>query len=467
MKRYFTFISLFCVCFCLYAQNLIVKSINLRPQDARAASLARTDKNGKKCAIVRVGVVGVDDLVFPDAVGNVEHSFSEYVVYVSEGLKTLQYNNKAGKRLGSVVFDDYDIEINSLASYDVIFESENHLRSAIFSLYPKDARLIFNGKRVDVNEDGMAMINMPVGDYSYQISANGFESQSGTVSLIEDNISTLTNVNLQEILYPVKIQVNTEDATVFIDDVPYVKNALNNLQLSGGKHSVRVTATYFEDDERTIDVKNGMDPISFVLKANKQEIVKHSEERSRTKVNIRNAFYVMGGVEYFLPEKDIDTHLVGPKLDISYVAHFGGIFAFRTGLGVSLLFTSYSNDFGGKELLQDSLMHIGADIPLQVGLSIPFGKYNRHLFSVFAGGYARGLFLIKGKDEAEEYRKILSDDHFELEKNNYDFGLRASFKLDISQFTIGADITKSLNGFGYSGAVILGIKFYTTEKKKQ
>ena len=132
----------------------------------------------------------------------------------------------------------------------------------------------------------------------------------------------------------------------------------------------------------------------------------------------------------------------------------------REGIGVSLLTPSYSDDFEGKKLLKDSLKHIAVDIPIQLGISIPFGKYNRHLFSVFAGGYGRGLYLLSGKEEAELYRKKLSDDHFELKDQCYDWGVRASLKLDISKFTIGADISKSLNGYGYFGSVTLGFKLY-------
>ena len=68
------------VCATNFAQELTVKSVNLRPQDARARTNPRDDANGKKCAIIRVGVVGVEDLDFPDAVGKVERLQSEYVI---------------------------------------------------------------------------------------------------------------------------------------------------------------------------------------------------------------------------------------------------------------------------------------------------------------------------------------------------------------------------------------------------
>ena len=121
MKKFLLIFWMICAFASTYAQQLTVKSVNLRPQDARARTNPRNDTNGQKCAIIRVGVVGVEDLFFPDAVGNVERSLSEYVVYVPAGLKTFKYNNNVGKELGTIIFDDYGLEINTKTSYDVIF----------------------------------------------------------------------------------------------------------------------------------------------------------------------------------------------------------------------------------------------------------------------------------------------------------------------------------------------------------
>lgn len=393
MKRLFLLFMMICVYSAIYAQNLTVKSVNLRPQDARAASQPREDKGGKKCAIIRVGVVGVDDLVFPDAVGNVERALSEYIVYVPDGLKTLQYENKSGERLGAIVFDDYDLEINSLKSYDVIFESENHLRSAIFSVQPKQAQLLFDGKNVDVDADGIAMVNRPVGEYSYQITANGFESQSGTITLTEDEISTVTDVVLQEILYPVTINVFPEDATVFIDNVPYTKEARKDLQLSSGKHSLRITAANYEDTELTIDVNANLTPINCTLKETKQEVIVHKEERTRTKVNIRNAFYITvgaglsGGIDWsdMLDNVSEDQSTYYYNIELSAVQHFAGLFALREGIS------------GG--IYNDEERWTTFKIPLQVGVSFPLGAYNQNLFSIFGGWY---LGFFSGEDDDSE-----------------------------------------------------------------
>ena len=68
MKRLVFFLIAVCASIMALAQQLTVKSVNLRPQDARARTNPRDDAKGQKCAIIRVGVVGVENLVFPDAV---------------------------------------------------------------------------------------------------------------------------------------------------------------------------------------------------------------------------------------------------------------------------------------------------------------------------------------------------------------------------------------------------------------
>ena len=445
MKRLFIFLLMICVYFVSYAQQLIVKSVNLRPQDARARTNPRDDANGKKCAIIRVGVVGIDDLVFPDAIGNVERSLSEYIVYVPDGLKLLRYKNKTGKNLGSINFEDYGLEINSLASYDVIFESTDRLRSAIFSIQPVNATLTFDGKNYDVNSDGIVMINKPVGDYSYTIMAEGYLGQSGTVTLTEDNISTVTNIILEQQLYPVTIKVFPEESTVFIDNVPYTKDALTNLKLPEGKHELRITAVNYQDEERTIKVTPSMSTESFVLKESKHEIVKHKGERTRTSSSIRSAaFYSLTGELY--DKNKYNGFNYGGKFGISFMHPIGGGFSFKWGYEFGFMFLDKDLKFKLNEELNDSTSSTTLnEFPLQFGYCIPFGKYNRHLFSVLVGGYYRLTWLrtneIIGYDSKNKENKY---SHFSV----HDSGLRLTAMLDFRKIGIVGELSNSLNGHG-------------------
>ncbi|WP_027455028.1 PEGA domain-containing protein [Xylanibacter brevis] len=471
MKKKILIFLMICASLSTYAQQLTVKSVNLRPQDARARTNPRDDAKGKKCAIIRVGVVGVENLVFPDAVGNVERSLSEYVVYVPDGLKSLNYKNKSGQEQGSINFDDYGLEINSLASYDVVFESEDRLRSAIFSIQPANATLAFDGKKVDVNKDGIAMINKPVGEYSYMVMADGYLGQSGTVTLTEDDISTVTDIILEQQLYPVTINVFPQESTVFIDNVPYSNELLSNLKLSEGKHSVRVTASNYQDDERSITVKSSMDPVYVVLKEAKHEVIKHKEERSRTNISIRNAFYITGGFA-FTSASNVGNLFDGKNafdfgLEFSAVQHFGGIFALREGASIGAIKSNKNESYidFAYDIESDSLKWMWrVDVPLQFGVSLPFGSYNKHLFSIFGGGYARYI----GLTDISESEYKFPDGYAkrgDVDDYIFDYGIRLSAKLDFSSFTIGADFSQSLNDLGFSAGVNVGVKLYSLGKK--
>ena len=460
----------------IYAQQLTVKSVNLRPQDARARTNPRDDAKGKKCAIIRVGVVGVENLVFPDAVGNVERSQSEYVVYVPDGLKSLNYKNKSGQNEGSINFDDYGLEINSLASYDVVFESEDRLRSAIFSIQPANATLTFDGKKVDVNKDGIAMINKPVGEYSYMVMADGYLGQSGTVTLTEDDISTVTDIILEQQLYPVTINVFPQESTVFIDNVPYTKDALSDLKLPGGKHELRVTAPNYQEEESTLTVKHSLTPVYISLKEAKTQYKIHEEEQTKTNISIRNAFYITGHFSFagaanfgkiFDSENALDF-----GIELSAVQHFGGMLGIREGISFFLMQPRGNEKYFEIAAYKDSLQWLTHfDFPLQIGFSVPFGAYNRHLFSVFGGGYGRWLWNQDDhswavRELTEEEKKKVNKDRDEIE-NYFDYGIRVSSKLDIGHFTLGLDFDYSLHKMGFSAGANIGFKLYTLKKKKR
>ncbi|MBR0116790.1 MAG: PEGA domain-containing protein [Prevotella sp.] len=452
-----------------YAQQLNVKSVSLRHNDARARTNPRDDAKGNKCAIIRVGIVGVDDLEFPDAVGDVEHSMSEYIVYVPSGLKKLKYKNKTGQYQGSIDFDDYGLEVNPLTSYDVIFETDNHLRAAIFSIIPANAKLTFNYQKVKVDKDGIAIVNVPPGNYSFSVEADGYQTFTDMVSLTEDDISTTTSVNLEQKKHRLTIEVYPFDAGVFIDNEP---SSAGMVELSEGKHTIRVTAPKFEDKERTIMVDHDMKE-SFSLEEVKPEVVKHKEERTRTSISVRGANYLNVGFAMLgipsIDELSKKENAWDFNLEYTRVYHFAGIMGVRFGLGGGLIKSNKNEKYIeiAYDMEIDSLLWIfHVDIPLQLGVSLPFGKYNQHMLNVYGGGYGRYLsnvgiredYLAPDDDLVKNFKE---DDKKEA---GYDYGIRVNASIDIGHFTVGAELNQSLNDFGFSAGVNIGWKIYRKKK---
>lgn len=456
-------ILLFVVCAVVMnisAQKVSIKSVRHLDTDTWGLRNNRVDSNGKNCAVIRVGVVGVKDMAFSDAVGSVERSGSEYIVYVPETVKTLKYSYNDGKITGAIDFSKYP-EVSPLVqghSYAVVFETENHIRAAVFSVTTQTltgdvipvqaANLTFDGVKVPLDKDGMAIIEKPIGNYKYSILANGYESQSGTVKLIEDDISTTTDIALEAKSYPFAITCTPPNASLFIDDVAQGQlDQISDLTITEGNHNIRLVAVGYDDYIQPLDAKGDVN-LNINMLQKKQEVVKFTDERTRTRVNVRPGYYLTLGGNYFDKEKYLAQQW-GFNLSFAAMQHFGGIFAIREGIG-------YGISFLDKELMKEAYESVPKDtttnyleMPLQVGVSIPFGSYNKNLFSIMGGGYGKYMWT-----------KVSQSSDGKTSKDEWDYGLRLSAILDIKHFTISADASTSLNGLGLYFGLNLGFKFY-------
>ena len=432
----------------VYAQNISLKSVSLKQSDLLASTNPRTDSNGNTCAIVKVDVIGIKDLLFADAVGSVAYNLGEYVVYVPEGINKLKYRNASGSISGEVVFDDYGLDIETKRVYNVVFESESHIRAAIFSVQPQNAKLIFDGEEVSLDENGLVAIEKPIGEYSYSIHAKGYETQNGIVNLSEDDLFATTNIVLKQKMYPLVITSTPTDASLFIDNVPYGKlNEINNLNLPEGEHTIRLTAIGYENFEQSINMDGHSASINASLIQMKEKIVKHNEERTRTSVNIRNGIYTSIGGELFDKNKH-EGHDWGAKLDFSFIQHFAAIFAMREAIGGGIMNRSKSwmkKNVG--EQVDSVRLSWFIEVPLQFGVSIPFGQYNNYLISAFGGGYGKALFT-SYRDESNKNK----------EETIWDFGIRLTAQVDIKKIVLGGELSNSLKGYGLYYGIRLGIK---------
>jgi hypothetical protein len=437
------------MCACLTtvsAQKIKVKSVSLRQTDLRASTQPRTDANGKICAIVRVAVVGVSDLKFPDAVGSVDYSLGEYIVYVPVGLEKLRYYNTKKTINGSITFDDYDLEVMTKRVYSVVFESDSHLRAAIFAVQPATAQLTFNGAAVKLDEAGMAIVEKPVGEYSYEVKADGYVSRQGRVKLTDQEITTTTNVLLEQVRHALNINCTPSNANLFIDNTDYgTLDKAGDLQLPDGEHIIRLTAKGYNEYEQAITVAGQPVALNVAMQQMEERIVKHTDERTRTHVNIRPGYYLGIGGELYDKSQYLG-HDWGLRFSFHAMQHTAGIFAIREGIAGGIMNPTNGTAPKFYENLADSAKTWFLEIPLQVGVSIPFGAFNQHLFSILGGAYGKMLMTDVWKTEKDDngYETVTSD---KTSKTKFDYGLRGSIILDISSFSIAAEASLSLAKF--------------------
>ena len=454
MRKIF-FLILFFTAVIVSAQDIVVNRMETL-QSTKAQSEARKDKNGKKCAIVLVDVVGKDKLNFKEAFGEVKYLLNEYTVYLTEGTKQLSITD--GKNKIVAIFDDFDITIESGVTYKLILETSNKLRSACFYIKPKDAVLKFNNQKMEKNDDGIYVINDKIGKYDYTITANGFKEVSGQVELTEGELVVTKDIELEEKKYPVQITCSHPQANLFIDDIPFgTVESQSNLMLTEGKHNIRITNKECKDYESNYAVKaDDVNTLNVSLSQYKNKYIYHRYERTKSTGNYRPHYDLNVSGGYFLDEKSTMW-----KANVEFHQYYG-IIAFKEGLGAGVLDPS---DNQRKELddykdvaKSDNNVVFVMDVPLQAGIAIPLSRYNTSSMAFLAGGYGAYYYIGHSSENMEDKKAVST--------NSFDFGLRANVQFYINKFTLGVEWNNSLSKYklGSSIGVSLGYRFYIHNK---
>lgn len=459
MKRFVAlFVLMLSICQA-WALQVTVKSFQLRPSDLAARENVRTDAKGTDCAMIRVQVVGINDLQFEEAVGKTNYGHGEYMVYVPQGLKTLTFSSKEKDIRQTVDIDKFGIDVESRKAYLLQLETDSRLRSAVFVVSPTTAVLKIDNDVLALDSTGEGDVTLHIGTYKYSVEAKGYKPQNGTIELTDDKISTMTYVNLDPITFPVKINCGTDSASVFVDNVAYgittPENMTMTLQLPNGKHNLRIIKPRYKEIEDNFKVDNSELTLDKLLKQRHLKTVRHTEERSHTSVNLRNCWYFMIGGDKFDKDKN-DGYSYGGHLSFLFLNHFWGIAALNWGLNFGLDGMSKKSRQAYNATVDDD-EHIGDvgmffDVPLQLGLSFPFGKYNRHLVSFLGGGYGKYSFnLGKGDNNSSDEGGM---------PDYWDYGLRGTFRIDFSEFSFDSNISQSLNKKGLFFSINIGYKIY-------
>lgn len=468
MKIHLRICIILWACMCVgisQAQTYTVKSVNLLNNDLYARKNVRNDKAGNACAVIRLNIVGIEDLQFPDAVGDIKYSLGEYIVYVSENLSTLKFYNKEKSIEEEIKFEDWGFDaIEKLRVYRIVLDSDSKYRVAIFSIYPQSAKLKFSGKEVILDDMGMATIEGRIGEYPYEVSAEGYKSNSGQLTLHEDNISTISNIILQPQEYSLSLNCNISEALLYIDNVSLGKvNQTHDYYLQEGNHVIRLVAPKYKNYEKQICI-NEDTQLDVKMTQLQQKVVKYRKERTRTKVNIRNAHYIRWRLETKGLDYNKDNHYgYGDKIKVEYLHcnHFLGIGELCKGIGFGLMANGLDENESGESTFNNVGLFL--DVPLQIGVGFPFGRYNKHFFSALIGGYASAYGFETNEfpnTDDISYSNIETSVSDKYTDYDYDYGLRTTIRLDISNWSIGFNLSKSINNGDVIFGVAIGRKLY-------
>ena len=190
MKRILFLLFGLMLCLSTFAQELKVKSFSFAATDISAQTQPRKDLNDEPCALVKVQFVG--DIL--DVEGNVIKPLvkkgNETWAYMTHGSQQMKVLTKDYLPI-MVDFSNYGIsQVEKNKAYVLVLtkpvgSAESALQqdqSLIIRYTPSTATVLVDNKMVRGN-NGVAKTILPVGQHSFVVFCDGYESEEGTVKL--------------------------------------------------------------------------------------------------------------------------------------------------------------------------------------------------------------------------------------------------------------------------------------------
>ena len=177
------------------AQELTVKSFKLASSDLTALTQPRKDLNNHNCALIKIGL-GLQGVQFEGSIiGNVENKTGEYWVYMPQGNRMLKVKH-ANYAPVMVNFADYGVEkLESNRTYELVVTASGGVQAEqkqklTIRYTPSSATVLVDNKMVK-GKNGVAQTTLPVGQHSFIVFCDGYDSEEGTVKLKASTPSNL------------------------------------------------------------------------------------------------------------------------------------------------------------------------------------------------------------------------------------------------------------------------------------
>lgn len=176
-------------------QELAVKSFAFVQSDLSAQTQPRKDLNNKNCALVKVGI-GLQGVQFEgNVVGKVVNKIGEYWVYMPRGSRMLKVKHPNYSPI-MVTFPNYGVEkLESNRTYQLTMNAsntrQNTQRQTLTIRYTPTSAMVLIDSKLVKGSKGMVKATLPVGQHSYMVICDGYESEEGMVKLKSSSPSNL------------------------------------------------------------------------------------------------------------------------------------------------------------------------------------------------------------------------------------------------------------------------------------
>ena len=284
----------------VWAQKLTVSSFEVSQGDilARTAATCRYDTNDKYCALIKVGIA-LDGVEFECSGGvrDVVKKTGEYWVYIPQNNSKLRILHKNYTPL-EINFYDYGIgKIQSGVTYVLtlikpITATTQQKQVLLIRYTPSSATVLVDNKMVR-GSNGVAKTTLPVGQHSYVVFCDGYESEEGTVKLKASAPSDLQIRLSKEVTVAVS---NAND--VMQDNVSTSSTSSSQSETTSSGFS-STSSVSSGSNEISIPVKNGItidmvkvEAGTFMMGATSEMENPYSWEKPVHQVTLTNDYYI-------------------------------------------------------------------------------------------------------------------------------------------------------------------------------
>ena len=282
-----------------FAQELTVKSFKLAENDISAQTQPRKDLNDRNCALVKVQFVGAISEVEGNVVKPLVKRGNETWVYMPQGSRQLKILTQNYLPV-MVTFADYGVEkLESNRTYVLVMTkpmaSFGQQKQTLTIRYtPSSATVLVDNKMVK-GSNGVAKTTMPVGQHSYVVFCDGYESEEGTVKLKSSAPS-----DLQIMLSKEAVAAASNANDVMQDNVSESSTSSSSSQSATTTSGFSSTPSLSSgNNEISIPVKNGItidmvkvEAGTFMMGATYEMQKPYDDEKPVHQVTLTNNYYM-------------------------------------------------------------------------------------------------------------------------------------------------------------------------------
>ena len=304
-KLYLIILSVFAFLNTAMAQELMVKSFVLAPTDITAQTEGRKDLNGDACALVKISFVGDVADVEGNVIKPLVRRNNETWAFMTQESRQMKVVTKDYLPL-MVTFGDYGIEkLQGNRTYVLTLTkpsgaSETQQMQTLTIRYsPINASVLVDNKFIKAS-NGVAKTSLPIGQHSFVVACDGYESEEGTVKLKASAPSNLQITLSKEAASTNQISQTTHPQQSQTQrPVSQTQPVSSTASLSTSSTSLNAVGSSTSGSVITIPVKNGIsiemvkvEAGSFNMGATPEMENPYDSEKPVHRVTLTNNYYI-------------------------------------------------------------------------------------------------------------------------------------------------------------------------------